>query len=74
MGVETKALPISLTPRTLPLPHPAYGQRPDVPAHLFSACGDSVEDLFQEYPSVTGEDILACFDYVASLAEEQVSM
>ncbi len=26
------------------------------------ACGDSVEDLLQEYPSVTREDILACFD------------
>lgn len=37
------------------------------------ACGDSVEDLLREYPSVTREDILACFDYAASLAEEQVS-
>ncbi len=26
------------------------------------ACGDSVEDLLQEFPSVTREDILACFD------------
>ena len=38
------------------------------------ACGDSVEDVLQEYPSVTREDILACFDYAASLAVEQVSM
>ena len=38
------------------------------------ACGDSVEDLLQEYPSITREDILACFDYGASLAEEQTSM
>ena len=38
------------------------------------ACGDSVEDLLQEYPSVTREDILVCFEYGASLAEEQVSM
>ena len=38
------------------------------------ACGDSVEDLLQEYPSVTREDIFACFEYGASLAEEQVSM
>ena len=37
------------------------------------ANGDSVEDLLQEYPSVTREDILACFDYAASLAEEQVT-
>ena len=38
------------------------------------ACGDSVEDLLQEYPSVTHEDILSCIDYGASLAEDQVSM
>ena len=38
------------------------------------ACGDSVEDLLQEYPSMTHEDILACLDYVASLAEEQGPM
>ena len=38
------------------------------------ACGDSVEDLLQGYPSITREDILSCFDYVASLAEEQVSV
>lgn len=38
------------------------------------ACGDSVEDLLQEYPSVTREDILACFDYGASLAVEQDPM
>ena len=37
------------------------------------ACGDSVEDILQKYPSITREDILACFDYVASLAEEQVT-
>jgi len=35
------------------------------------ANGDTIEDLLQEYPSVTREDILACFDYAASLAEEQ---
>jgi len=37
------------------------------------ANGDTIEDLLQEYPSVTREDILACFDYAASLAEEQVT-
>lgn len=37
------------------------------------ACGDSIEDLLREYPSVTRADILACFDYTASLAEEQVT-
>ena len=35
--------------------------------------GDSIEDLLREYPSVTRADILACFDYAASLAEEQVT-
>ena len=38
------------------------------------ACGDSVEDLLQEYPSTTRNDIFACIDYAASLAEEQASM
>ena len=37
------------------------------------ANGDTIEDLLQEYPSVTRDDILACFDYAASLAEEQVT-
>ena len=38
------------------------------------ACGDSIEDLLQEYPSISRADILACLDYGASLAEEQISM
>ncbi|HEY5867659.1 MAG TPA: DUF433 domain-containing protein [Candidatus Tectomicrobia bacterium] len=37
------------------------------------AHGDTIEDLLAEYPSLTREDILACFDYAASLAEEQVT-
>lgn len=37
------------------------------------ANGDTIEDLLEEYPSVEREDILACLDYVASLAEEQVT-
>ena len=37
------------------------------------ANGDTIEDLLHEYTSVTREDILACFDYAASLAEEQVT-
>ena len=36
------------------------------------ACGDGVADLLREYPSVTRADILACFDYAASLAAERV--
>ena len=37
------------------------------------ANGDTIEDLLQEYPSLTWEDVLACFDYGASLAEEQIA-
>lgn len=35
------------------------------------AGGDTVEDLLEAYPSLTKEDILACLDYVATLAEEE---
>ncbi len=34
---------------------------------------DTIENLLEEYPSRTIEDILACLDYAASLTEEQVS-
>lgn len=37
------------------------------------ANGDTIEDLLEEYPSLERDDILACLDYVASLAEEQVT-
>ncbi len=37
------------------------------------ANGDTIEELLKEYPSLTREDILACLDYAASLAEEQVT-
>lgn len=37
------------------------------------ANGDTIEDLLKEYPSVTRDDVLACLDYAASLAEEQVT-
>ena len=37
------------------------------------AHGDSVETLLGAYPSITREDIMACLDYAASLAEEQVT-
>jgi uncharacterized protein (DUF433 family) len=35
--------------------------------------GHTIEDLLQEYPSLTRENILACLDYAASFAEEQVT-
>jgi len=34
------------------------------------ANGDTIKALLEEYPSLTREDILACLDYAASLAEE----
>ena len=37
------------------------------------ANGDTVDDLLAEYPSLTREDIMACLDYTAELAEEQVA-
>lgn len=37
------------------------------------ANGDSVESLIRAYPSLQPLDILACFDYAASLAEEEVT-
>lgn len=61
-------------------PNVCYGQAcikgTRIPAHLILrmiANGDSIEELLQEYPTVTREDILACFDYAAVLAEEQVT-
>jgi uncharacterized protein (DUF433 family) len=36
------------------------------------ANGDTIEELLEEYPSITREDILACIEYAASLTEEQV--
>jgi uncharacterized protein (DUF433 family) len=47
-----------------------------IPVHLIVrmlANGDTVDDLLAEYPSLTREDIMACLDYAASLAEEQVT-
>ncbi|MFT3767766.1 MAG: DUF433 domain-containing protein [Minicystis sp.] len=37
------------------------------------AGGDSVEDILRDYPSLAREDVLACLDYAASLAEEQIA-
>ena len=37
------------------------------------ANGDSIDDLLADYPSLVREDIYACLDYAASLAEEQVT-
>ena len=37
------------------------------------AGGDTVDDLLTEYPSLSREDIMACLDYAADLAEEQIT-
>ncbi len=37
------------------------------------ANGDTIEDLLADYSSLTREDIVACLDYAASLAEEQIN-
>ena len=37
------------------------------------ANGDTADDLLREYPSLKQEDIWACLDYTASLAEEYIS-
>jgi uncharacterized protein (DUF433 family) len=36
------------------------------------ANGDTVDTLLQAYPTIQRADILACLDYAAGLAEEQV--
>ncbi|MEA3280574.1 MAG: DUF433 domain-containing protein [Thermodesulfobacteriota bacterium] len=37
------------------------------------ANGDTIEDLLKEYPSLERDDIIACIDYAALLAEELVT-
>jgi len=37
------------------------------------ANGDTIEELLKEYPSITRDDILACLNYAASLAEERIT-
>lgn len=37
------------------------------------ANGDRIDQLLDDYPSLTAEDIYACLDYAASLAEEQIT-
>ena len=37
------------------------------------ASGDKIEDLIEDYPSLKADDIYACLDYAASLAEEQIT-
>lgn len=47
-----------------------------IPVHqivrMFSN-GDTVDKLLSAYPHITREDVHACLDYAADLAEEQVT-
>lgn len=47
-----------------------------IPVHQIVAMlanGDSIDDLLDAYPSIKREDVLACLEYAAVLAEEEVS-
>lgn len=47
-----------------------------IPVHQvvgMMANGDSIENLLEAYPTIEREDILACLEYAALLAEEQIS-
>jgi len=47
-----------------------------VPVHQIIrmlANGDKIEGLLEDYPTLTADDIYACLDYAASLAEEQIT-
>ena len=57
-------------------PHICHGQAcikgTRIPVHQIVrmlANGDAIEELLEEYPSLEREDILACLDYAASLAD-----
>ncbi|MFQ6057086.1 MAG: DUF433 domain-containing protein [Methanosarcinales archaeon] len=65
---------ISIDPRV------CHGQacikRTRIPVHQIVrmlANGDTIEEILEEYPSLERDDILACLDYAADLAEEQVT-
>ena len=40
----------------------------------FLAAGDRVEDVLEEYPSLTREDVLACLDYGARLLAHRFTL
>jgi uncharacterized protein (DUF433 family) len=47
-----------------------------VPVHQIVgmlASGDTTESLLKAYPHISREDILACLEYAAWLAEEQIT-
>lgn len=40
----------------------------------FLSAGDSIEDVLEEYPSLTREDVLACLAYSAHLMKHHFSV
>jgi uncharacterized protein (DUF433 family) len=40
----------------------------------FLAAGDSVEEVLEEYPSLTREDVKACLDYASKLMGNHYSV
>ena len=40
----------------------------------FLAAGDSVEEVLEEYPSLTREDVQACLDYASKLMANHYSV
>ncbi len=61
-------------------PHICHGQAcvkgTRIPVHQIVrmlANGDTIDVLLKEYPSLKRDDIWACLEYAASLAEEYVS-
>jgi uncharacterized protein (DUF433 family) len=40
----------------------------------FLAAGDSVEEVLEEYPSLTHEDVRACLDYASRLMANHYSL
>ena len=47
-----------------------------IPVHQIIAMlanDDTIHDLLEAYPSIEREDILACLEYAAALAEEEVT-
>ena len=40
----------------------------------FLAAGDSTEDVLEEYPSLTREDVQACLDYASRLLGNHYSL
>jgi uncharacterized protein (DUF433 family) len=48
-----------------------------IPVHIILsllAAGESKDNIMKAYPHITGEDIMACLEYAAFLADEEVGV